>query len=73
MRQGSAGFGQYLAGYLDAVDLPRKVICERTGIHPSTLSRKINSVENFQHEEILAIGVAIGQHTAAQGPLKINR
>jgi hypothetical protein len=58
------GFGQYLAGYLAAHNIPRKQVCAKTGIHPSTLSRKINSVEEFQEPEILAIGVVIGEISA---------
>lgn len=60
-------FGQYLAGYIAAQDVPRKVITTRTGIHASTLSRKINAVEDFQAEEVLSIGVAIGRHVEARG------
>lgn len=67
MPGGSDGLiGSYLAGMLDAHDIPRKQICAQTRIHESTLSRKINGVEDFKDKELLCIGVAIGKSLKEQ-------
>lgn len=51
-----------------AYDIPRKVVSSRTGIHESTLSRKINGIDDFQPEEIFSIGVAIGETMTTKRP-----
>lgn len=59
-------FGQYVAGVLDALDVPRKAVCDRTRIHPSTLSRKINGLDAFREAEVFAIGQAVGEITSTR-------
>jgi hypothetical protein len=63
MSGGSGGgvIGQYIAGFLDAHDIPRKRISAQTGMHESTLSRKITGAEDFKERELILIGVAIGK------------
>lgn len=60
--------GQFIRGYMAAYDIPRKVVSSRTGIHESTLSRKINGIDDFQPEEIFSIGVAIGETMTTKRP-----
>lgn len=68
MRREAAHFGAKLTGVLLVQPIPRKVICEKIDMHPSTFSRKINGVERFDDEEIFAIGLVFGEHAAKSGP-----
>ena len=62
MSGGSDGLiGQYVSGFLDACDIPRKVICADVRMHESTLSRKLNDIDLFQDKELFRVGVAVGK------------
>jgi hypothetical protein len=57
----SGVIGQYIVGHLDAHNIPRKCISAQTGMHESTLSRKITGAEDFKERELILIGIAIGK------------
>ena len=70
MREGGGGgnskTGGIILGLLMARNIPRKRLVSETGIHESTPSRKINGIEDFQPEELLRIGIAIGKADTKQ-------
>ena len=53
--------GQYIKGYAAAHNIAQKALSGKTGIHQSTLSRKLNGVEPLSTVEAFSVGVAVGK------------
>lgn len=60
------GRGQWLQGFLDGKEIPRKAICEKIGLDQATFSKKINGIKSFAFEEAVIIGFAAGLVAAKQ-------
>lgn len=60
--------GTYIQAFMDAHNIPRKLVSSGTGIHISTLSRILTGKQEIQFRHVFRIGFFLGCEVTKRMP-----